>query len=161
MTATPSHRRGMYFEEFEVGQRVITPARTITEADIVNFAGLTGDYNLIHTDAVYAQGTPFGQRVAHGILGLAMASGLATRTGILEATVLAFREITEWKFSRPVFIGDTVWAELVVEETKALPRLGGGSLLLAVEVKKQDGEVVMKGRWSILVQSRPADSPLS
>ncbi len=156
MSHTPNRRRGMYFEEFEVGQRVTTPARTVTEADVVAFAGLSGDFNSIHTDAVYAQQTPFGQRVAHGILGLAIASGLATRTGILEGTVLAFREITEWKFTRPVHIGDTIWAELVVDEARALPRLGGGALLISVEVKKQDDEVVMKGHWSVLVQSRPS-----
>lgn len=156
MSDSPSQRHGMYFEEFEVGQRVSTPARTITEADVVAFAGLSGDFNSLHTDALYAQRTPFGQRVAHGILGLAIASGLATRTGILEGTVLAFREITEWKFSRPVYIGDTIWAELIIDETRALPRLGGGALLISVEVKKQDGEVVMKGHWSVLVQSRPA-----
>lgn len=156
MDEIPSRHRGLYFEEFAVGQRVTTPARTVTEADIVAFAGLSGDFTSIHTDAVYAQRTPFGQRVAHGILGLAIASGLATRTGILEGTVLAFREITEWKFSRPVYIGDTIWAELVVDQTRPLPRLGGGALLLSVEVKKLDGEVVMKGRWSVLIRSRPA-----
>ncbi len=156
MEASPSQRRGLYFEEFAVGQRVVTPARTVTEADVVAFAGLSGDFNSIHTDAVYAQRTPFGQRVAHGLLGLAIASGLATRTGVLEGTVLAFREIDEWKFSRPVFIGDTIWAELLVEETRPLPRLGGGALRISVEVKKQDGEVVMRGQWSVLVQSRPA-----
>ncbi len=156
MDHSGSQRRGLYFEEFEVGQQVVTPARTVTEADVVAFAGLSGDFNSIHTDAVYAQRTPFGQRVAHGLLGLAIASGLATRTGVLEGTVLAFREINEWTFSRPVFIGDTIWAELLVEEARPLPRLGGGALLISVAVKKQDGQVVMKGRWSVLVQSRPA-----
>lgn len=157
MEASLSQRHGMYFEEFRVGQRVVTPARTVTEADVVAFAGLSGDFNSIHTDAVYAQHTPFGQRVAHGLLGLAIVSGLATRSGILEGTVLAFREIEQWKFSRPVFIGDTIWAELVVEETRPLPRLRGGALRLSVEVKKQDGDAVMRGQWSVLVQSRPAD----
>jgi acyl dehydratase len=147
--------RGRYFEEFEVGQTIVTPGRTITEADITAFAGLTGDYNLIHTDAEYSKGTPFGQRVAHGLLGLSIASGLATRTGVLEGTVLAFREVSEWKFTRPVFIGDTVHAELHIEETKALPRLAGGSLTLAVDLKNQSGETTMKGRWTVLVQSKP------
>ena len=96
-----STQRGMWFEEFEAGQQVITPARTITESDIVSFAGLSGDYNQIHTDAEFARTTPFGQRVAHGILGLAIASGLAMRTGVLEGTVIAFREINNWKFTNP------------------------------------------------------------
>lgn len=147
--------RGLYFEEFQPGMRVTSPGRTVSESDIVGFAGLSGDFNSIHTDAVYAQSSAFGQRVAHGLLVLAMVSGLAGRTGILEGTVLAFREINEWKFSRPVFIGDTIHVELEVQETKPLPRLGGGSLVLAVDVKKQDGETAMKGRWTVLVQSRP------
>jgi acyl dehydratase len=153
-TAIPA-RRGLYFEEFQVGQKVVTPGRTVTEGDIVSFAGLSGDFNTIHTDAVYSASTPFGQRVAHGLLGLAMASGLIARTGVLEGTVLAFREITEWKFSRPIFIGDTVHAEIEVVETKALPRLGGGSVLVEVDVKNQSGETAMKGRWSVLMQSKP------
>jgi len=147
--------RGMYFEEFEVGQTIRSPGRTVTEADVVLFAGLSGDFNTIHTDAEYAATTPFGARVAHGLLGLALASGLAVRTGIMEGTVLAFREIISWKFSRPVFIGDTIHIIIEVEETKAIPRLGGGSLLLAVDVRNQDNETVMKGRWSVLVQSQP------
>lgn len=147
--------RGMYFEEFEVGQTIRSPGRTVTEADVVLFAGLSGDFNTIHTDAEYAATTPFGARVAHGLLGLALASGLAVRTGIMEGTILAFREILSWKFSQPVFLGDTIHVIIEVEETKALPRLGGGSLLLAVDVRNQDDETVMKGRWSVLVQSRP------
>jgi len=154
-TALPL-RRGLYFEEFQVGQRVITPGRTVSEADIMSFAGLSGDFNTIHTDAEYSATTPFGKRVAHGLLGLAITSGLATRTGVMEGTVLAFREISEWKFSRPIYIGDTVHAEIEVAETKSLPRLGGGSIVFAVDLKNQAGETVMKGKWSVLVQSKPS-----
>jgi len=153
-TALPL-RRGLYFEEFQVGQRVITPGRTVSEADIMSFAGLSGDFNTIHTDAEYSATTPFGKRVAHGLLGLAITSGLAARTGVMEGTVLAFREISEWKFSRPIYIGDTVHAEIEVAETKSLPRLGGGSIVFAVDLKNQAGETVMKGKWSVLVQSKP------
>jgi acyl dehydratase len=147
--------QGMYFEDFEVGQQVRSPGRTITEADIVAFAGLSGDFNGIHTDSEYAQKTNFGQRVAHGLLGLAIASGLLVRTGVLEGTVIAFREIKEWKFSQPIFIGDTIHVLLEVVEKKALPRLGGGSLLLGINVQNQSDETVMRGQWSVLVLSRP------
>jgi acyl dehydratase len=82
---------------------------------------------------------------------------LAVRTGVMEGTVLAFREIESWKFSLPVFIGDTVYVVLEVEETKKLPRLGGGSIKLSVDVKNQDDKTVMKGRWIALIQSRPAE----
>jgi acyl dehydratase len=99
--------------------------------------------------------TPFGQRVVHGLLVLSIASGLAVRTGVMEGTVIAFRELGKWKFSLPVFIGDTIHVELTVEESKPLPRLGGGSLVLGVQVVNQEQEVVMKGKWTVLVQSRP------
>jgi acyl dehydratase len=66
---------GMYFEEFQIGQHIISAARTVTESDVVSFAGLSGDYNQIHTDSEFSKGTPFGQRVAHGLLGIAIASG--------------------------------------------------------------------------------------
>lgn len=147
--------RGLYFEEFEEGQKVVSVGRTITEHDLVSFAGLSGDYNQIHTDAEFSRTTPFGQRVAHGLLGLSIASGLAMRTGVLEGTVIAFREIESWKFIKPVFIGDTIFVEMCITEKKALPRIGGGSLALNIEVKNQAGTVAMKGIWTVLVASKP------
>ena len=146
---------GYYFEEFSVGQKIITVGRTLAESDIFTFAGLSGDYNQIHTDAEFSKGTPFGQRIAHGLLGLSIASGLAMRTGILEGTVLAFREIVDWKFVKPFFIGDTVHAELNVTETKAMPRISGGSVTIAIEVKNQNNEVCQRGSWIALVMSKP------
>jgi 3-hydroxybutyryl-CoA dehydratase len=154
MTAAQPRPRGLYFEEFIVGQKVVTAGRTVTEADIVTFAGLSGDYNQIHVDAEYSAGGPFGQRVAHGLLGLAIASGLAVQTGVLEGTVIAFREISEWKFSKPIFIGDTIQVVMEVKEKKAMPRLGGGMVMIELEVKNQRGEAVMKGTWSTLVISK-------
>jgi 3-hydroxybutyryl-CoA dehydratase len=147
-------RSGMYFEEFEVDQSIVSPARTVTEADVVAFAALSGDWNAIHTDAVYAAQHYFGQRVAHGLLVMSIASGLAMRLGILEDTVLAFREIDGWKFSQPVFIGDTIHVKATVTETKAMARLGGGAVSLKVEVVNQMDTVVQRGTWSVLVKSR-------
>ena len=83
---------GLYFEEFSVGQKVVTEKRTITENDIMTFAALSGDNNRIHTDPEFSKTTMFGRQVAHGLLGLAVASGLAWQTGILDGTVIAFRE---------------------------------------------------------------------
>lgn len=156
MSPFPTGARGMYFDEFAVGQRLTTAGRTITESDVVNFAGLSGDFNQIHTDIEYSRTSPFGARVAHGLLVLSIATGLAVQTGILEGTVIAFREINEWKFSRPVFFGDTVRADIEVTETKALPRLGGGQVLIRLELKNQKDEVVMKGVLTFLVAQRPA-----
>jgi 3-hydroxybutyryl-CoA dehydratase len=154
MSSFPS-QRGLYFEEFEVGQHINTPARTIAESDIMLFSGLTGDNNQIHTDAEYSKQTPFGQRVAHGLLGLSIASGLAWRTGVLAGTVVAFREVNAWKFVKPVFIGDTLHVEMEVTEKKAFPRLGNGAVVIALDVKNQHDETVMKGTWTILATSKP------
>ena len=155
MSINNSKRRGLYFEEFEVGQKIITPGRTVTESDIVTFAGLSGDYTQIHTDAEFSKTTSFGQRVAHGLLVLSIASGLAARTGVLDGTVLAFREITDWKFIKPVLIGDTIHVELNVTETKALPRIGGGAVMILLSVKNQNNETTMKGTWNVLMASKP------
>ncbi len=146
---------GLYFEEFTVGQKIVTGERTMTDADIMSFAKLSGDDNRIHTDAEFSKTTPFGQRIAHGLLGLSIASGLAWQTGILDGTVIAFREVNEWKFIKPVFIGDVIHTELNVIETKALPRIGGGSVTITAELKNQKGDTCMKGNWTMLVLSKP------
>lgn len=151
----PPAKRGMYFEEFQAGQQIITAARTITETDIVLFAGLSGDFNQIHVDAEFSKTTPFGARVAHGILGLSIASGLVVQTGFMEGTIMAFREINEWKFIKPIYIGDTIHVETEIKETKALPRIGGGSIIIALDVKNQKGDTLMKGSWTALITSRP------
>jgi 3-hydroxybutyryl-CoA dehydratase len=143
--------RGLYFEEFEIGQRIVSAGRTISEADVVNFAGLSGDFNQIHTDAEFSKNMPFKERVAHGLLGLSIASGLAVQTSVMEGTILAFREITEWKFVKPIFIGDTIHVELEVKEVKALPRLGGGIVAIELDVVNQKDETVMKGFWKTLI----------
>jgi acyl dehydratase len=148
---------GLYFEEFSVGQTVRTAARTVSEDAIFTFAGLTGDYNQLHTDAEFAKTTQFGQRVAHGLLGLSIATGLIMRTGLLEGTVLAFREIQEWKFVKPIFIGDTICAVLTISEAKALPRIGAGALIASVEVCNQKDEVCQRGTLNLLMLSKPKE----
>jgi acyl dehydratase len=145
----------MYFAEFQVGQIFTSPGRTITERDIVNFAGLSGDFNLIHTDAEYCKTTQLKQRMAHGLLSLAIASGLAIRTGILEGTLLAFRKIVEWKFVEPVFIADTLHVDMEINQTKAFPHLSGGVVTITLRVINQNNRMVMKGVWTILVMSEP------
>ena len=146
--------RGLYFEEFEIGAAMRTRGRTITEADLVQFAALTGDFNPMHTDAEYSRGAFMGQRVAHGMLSLSYAIGQAYQLGILERTVLGFRGL-EMKFSSPVFIGDTIHAEITVTATKAARRLGGGVVTLALRIVKQDGAIAQKGSLSLLMMSRP------
>ena len=146
---------GLYFEEFRVGQKVVTEKRTVMEEDIMTFARVSGDDNRIHTDPEFSKTTIFGRQVAHGLLGLAIASGLAWQTGILDGTVIAFREVKEWKFIKPVFIGDSIYVELETIETKALPRIGGGSVTITLEVKNQIEEVCHRGMWIVLMMSKP------
>ena len=157
MSAQRTSPRGLYFDEFSIGQKIISAGRTITESDIVTFAGLSGDYNQIHVDAEYSKNSPFGQRVAHGLLILSIASGLAVQTGFMEGTVVAFREITEWKFTRPVHIGDTIHVEVEVIETKELRRIGAGSVVTMLSVINQNDEVAMKGMWNTLIALRPIE----
>lgn len=147
-------RFGFFFEEFSLGQKGTSAGRTISEADISTFAGISGDFNQIHTDAEFAKSTSFGQRIAHGLLGLSIASGLAVQTGILGPNVIAFREVNEWKFIKPIFIGDTIKVEMEVVETKHLPRLKAGSLTLAAKVLNQANDVCMNGLWTVLVKTR-------
>ncbi|MCB0131877.1 MAG: MaoC family dehydratase N-terminal domain-containing protein [Caldilineaceae bacterium] len=156
MTARTMQRpSGLHFDEFTIGDQVESVGRTITETDIVNFAALSGDWNLIHTDAEYSKEQMFGQRVAHGLLILSIASGQAVRLGFMEETVMAFRGL-EWKFAKPVFMGDTVHLRVTVEEKKAMARLGGGLVIFKVEVINQNNEVVQRGNWEILCKGSPA-----
>lgn len=149
---------GLPFEDFEVGRVVISPARTMTEHDIVAFAGLSGDYNPLHTDAPFAEGTQFGERIAHGLLGLSVASGLAARLGIIDGTALAFLGL-DWKFRRPILIGDTVHAEMEVAATRAMPSAGGGVVTFAVKLINQRGEICQRGKWNLLIASGDAGEP--
>jgi acyl dehydratase len=149
-----SHR-GRYFEAFQLGHTVVSAGRTITETDVVNFAGFAGAFAQIHTDAEYARHGPFGQRVAHGFLGPAVASGLLAQLGIVERTVLAIRELT-WKFSLPIFIGDTIHTQATVTELKPMRRLGGGAVTFDIRLINQENRVVQRGEWVLLVASKPA-----
>jgi 3-hydroxybutyryl-CoA dehydratase len=153
MTLIPS--RGLYFQDFEVGQMVESPARTVTEADIVMFAGVSGDYNQLHTDAEFCKSTAFGQRIAHGLLGLSMASGLAARCGFIEGTAEAFIGL-EWKFKAPVFIGDTIRLSAEITRTRAVASMGGGMVVMAVRLLNQHDKTVQQGEWTMLMKGRPS-----
>ncbi|NDJ78434.1 MAG: dehydratase [Chloroflexi bacterium] len=146
--------KGLYFEDFDENLAMETERRVITEDDINNFAVLSGDHNPMHTDAEYAATTPFGQRVAHGLLGLSVASGQSFQLGFLEGTVLAFTGL-EWKFRKPIFIGDTIRTQVKVVKLREMKRAGGGFVTFEVQVLNQDDEVTQKGEWVVLVASKP------
>ena len=153
MTDVAYQPRGMHYEDFEVGQEMATASRTITEADVVNFAGLSGDFNAIHTDAVHDAQDTFGQRVAHGMLIQSIATGLAVQSGIIEGTVLAFRELT-CKFSLPIYFGDTIHVRIEIIGKKFFRRLGGGNITMKYNVINQEDKVVQRGEWVMLVKSK-------
>lgn len=155
MSPIPAGPRGMYFDEFQPGLKIATAGRTVTESDIVSFAGLSGDFNQIHVDAEYSRVSPAGQRVAHGLLVLAMVSGLAVQTGMMEGTIIYFREVAEWIFVKPVLIGDTIHAIVEVKDVKEMRRIGAGSVSMEIEVRNQREEVVQRGLWNVLVALRP------
>lgn len=150
-----SRPRGLYYEEFEIDASVESVGRTITEADIVQFAMLSGDWNQIHTDAEYSKSQMIGERIAHGLLVLSVATGLATRLGFMEDTVMAFMGL-EWEFRAAVKIGDTVRMRATIAEKKDMPRLGGGYVTFKVEILNQEGTRVQRGTWKVLVKSLPS-----
>ncbi|MEM4565456.1 MAG: MaoC/PaaZ C-terminal domain-containing protein [Archaeoglobaceae archaeon] len=143
---------GLYFEDFEIGKEFETAGRTITEADIVNFAGITGDWNQLHTDSEFAKNTIFGQRIAHGTLVFSIMTGLLVRLGFIEKTILAFYGIDKLRFTNPVFIGDTIKAiaKVVEKEDKG----AYGLVTIESRVVKQTGDVVLKCILKVAVKKR-------
>lgn len=149
----PFPLRGKYFEEFEIGQQVFSAGRTITEADLVAFATLTGDTNPMHTDAEYAKSTLFGERVAHGLLGLAYTVGLLWPLGFMEGTVIAFLGL-EAKFKAPIKIGDTIRASAQVKQKKEMKAAGGGIVVFETRLYNQRDELVQQADLTILLKAR-------
>jgi len=142
-----------YLEDFQVGETFSIPAKTLTDAHFVCFAGLTGDQHPIHYDDDYAKTTRFGQRVAHGLLLTAMtAVGASTLSAMLEGSMVAFVEQSA-RFLKPVFIGDAITPELEVSEV--LPKTDVGLLRLTTRVKNQRGETVLEGMHAYLIKKRP------
>lgn len=143
-----------YFEDFLVGEGFTTKARTITETDVVNFAGLSGDFNPLHMDETFARTTPYGRRIAHGLAVLSICSGLSQSLGIFDGTVLAFLGL-EWTFVKPVFIGDTIRLRQTVGSARETSKLDRGILVLDSEVLNQDGVVVQRGKRTLMLLRRP------
>lgn len=144
------YKRGMHYDEFNIGDEFVSPARTVTEADIVNFAGLSGDFNQLHTDDEFAKKTQFGKRIAHGLLGIALMSGLAQRTGITDGTVVAFLGL-EWSFKGPIFIGDTIHVVQKVSSKREAKKPDRGIISFQTAVINQNGVVVQEGVRNILI----------
>lgn len=145
--------RSLYFEEFEVGEYFETRGRTITEADIVAFAGLSWDFNSIHTDAEYAKNSIFGERIAHGALGFVVHTGLSAALGHLTDTIVAFMGMT-WNFHLPIKIGDTIHVEQNVKSKKATNKPDMGIIVFDTRLVNQKGEVVQQGDKTVFVRKK-------
>lgn len=151
MSFTAQH---LFFDDVEVGQEWQSLGRTVTEADIVNFAGLSGDFNPIHLDHEFAKSTLFRRPIAHGLLVLSIASGLAVQTPPMRT--FAFLSIREWHFKEPIFIGDTirVRTKVVAKEVKARGRRG--IITWQRQILNQAGKVVQEGISQTMVEGRAA-----
>lgn len=146
----PTADRGLYLDEFSVGQSWTSPARTITDADLVNFAGISGDYNPLHTDEEFAKDTQFGGRIFHGPGVFAIATGLESRLGIKEGTAIAFLGMT-WNLKGAVKIGDTIRVEQQVAEVRpSSSKPDRGIVTFDVQVVNQHGEVCQDGQWLVM-----------
>ena len=153
-------RQGYTYADLQVGMSFRSPGRTITDADLVAFAGLTGDYSELHTSDIYAKSSEFGRRVAHGMLGLAYAHGLMwARTGELRETAIAFLGIDDWRFLQPIFVGDTIFVNYRIAELRdSKSRPTQAIATFDVEVVDQDNRVVQRGRKALLVSKVPLDA---
>jgi len=145
--------RGMFFSEYNVGDVFESGGRTVTEADVVMFAGLSGDYNPLHTDQTFAEKTPFGQRIAHGMLSVSISTGLGQTLGIFEGTTLALMGM-EFSYKAPVFFGDTIRLRLTVDSTKPSSKGGKGVVVFKAEVIKQEDTVAVSGAWTVMFRDR-------
>lgn len=154
MTRTESD---LYWDDLRVGDVALSPGRTLTEADVVAFAGLSGDYNQLHVDEEFARtATVHGRRIAHGLLGLSVASGLFTRTWLgagIQRHMIAMLAL-EWQFRAPLFIGDTIAVEVTVSSLRETSDGSRGVAVLERNVRKQEGTVVQSGTTTMLLSRR-------
>lgn len=146
---------GWFFEDFDPqATPVVTPEKTISETDVLAFAALSGDDNPLHTDAHYAERSPLGQRVAHGLLVLSVATGLSAKAGQLQGTALAFLGMEDWRFLAPVFFGDCIRLRWSVTEKRLTSSGQAGVVKRRMEILNQRDEVVQSGLFATLVRTR-------
>ena len=143
---------GVYFEDIPVGEEYASPGRTVTEADVVIFAGLSGDYNVLHTDAEHMKASQFGERIAHGLLGLSIQQGLLDR--VVTAQVTGPLAAVKWKFKGPIKIGDTIKVRMRVSDKKETSKPDRGIITVQRSVLNQRGELVQEGDTELMIERR-------
>lgn len=148
--------RGRYFEDFTIGEEIVTPSRTVTSTDIVNFACISGDFNEIHTNFEHCKTTPFGEPIAHGPLIYAMAGGLWHATGVNDGTIIAMLGVDEWRLVSPVKHGDTIHLVARVVDKKETSKADRGVVMFDRRIVKQDEAVVQTMRTTLMYRRRLA-----
>lgn len=147
--------RGLYYEDFEIGKRLLTPRRTITQTDIVNFACLSGDFNAPHVDWEFCKTQPYGEPIAHGPLVFAIASGLSCQSGINDGTVVAFLGLDKWRILKPVKHGDTIHMANTPTEKRLTSKGDRGVVTFLREIFNQHDEIVQSMETTSLYLCRP------
>ncbi len=146
---------GLYWEEWKIGAEFVTSARTITETDIINFAGISGDYNPLHIDEEFCRNTQFGTRIAHGPLVYSIATGLIFQLHLYDDTLIAFVGFDSLKFTKPVKIGDTIHARVEVIEKRETSKSDRGIMKRLLQVLNQNNELVQEGVQAFLLKRNP------
>jgi acyl dehydratase len=157
VSAVIESRRSLYFEDFHLGRSFRTAGRTVTEADVVAFAGLSGDFSSLHMNDAYASQSRFGGRIAHGLCGVTIVSGLFVQLGLWDDTAVAILS-TAWEFKAPIFLGDTIHAEITVTEARETRHLDRGIVRFRIEVPNQSGTVTQLGDWVQMFARRPREA---
>ena len=142
----------LYYEDLTEGQTFTSPARTVTETDLVSFAMLSGDWNPIHTNEEFAGSTDYGKRVVHGMFGLSMMTGLLDRTGLFEGSVVAMLGIRDWRFKAPIFVGDTLHFEMEIVSKRLTSKGDRGIVDRKFGLINQRGEVVQEGHIGAMIR---------
>ena len=141
----------LFFDDIEVGQTWISPARTVTETDVVNFANITGDCDPLHVNHDYASKSPYRQPIAHGLLGVSWVAGLAIHNPMVRT--VAFTSIQKWDFVAPIFFGDTIHVQTTVLEKENAGKKTG-RVHWQKNLINQDGKIVQRGIFETLVSKR-------
>lgn len=151
------HRVGLYFEDLHIGDVFVSSGRTVTETDVVGFAGISGDFNPIHVNTVSAAEGRYARRVAHGLLGMSIATGLLDRMAIFHSSMIAMLSVSDWSFRAPIFIGDTIRLELSIVSTRLTKRGNSGIVVRRLRILNQDDTIVQEGTITVMVACRPDD----
>lgn len=152
--------KGKCVEDFVAGQVDISRARTVTETDVVQYTWVSGDTNPMHTDAVHAAKSPIGQRIAHGTLGMSIATGLSASLGYMDGTAIAALGVDEWRFLKPILINDTIHLRATILSARTTSKPDRGVVVRLMELINQHGDVVQQGRMTTMVLTRAGAAAL-